>query len=302
MTMPATLNDRYAAVRARVAEAARRAGRTEQDIILVAVTKNADPTQIRVLLEAGHRDLGENRLPTLLQHVAVVDEYLDRLRVLSGTRDARERASADLLGENTRSGSAGTVAAPGIAPVRWHMIGHVQRNKAKKVVECCRLIHSVDSLRLAEEIQTVALRRDSVVDVLIQVNCSGEDQKSGCPPAAASALAEQIDTMVNVRVRGLMTMAAADATETELRATFARCRHLYEDIVPRRLAGGKFNLLSMGMSGDFEVAISEGSNIVRVGTAIFGEASRIETFEELPEAENDEDDDGESPMRSEKDD
>lgn len=270
MTMPATLSDRYAAVRARVADAARRAGRTEQDIILVAVTKNADPTQIRVLLEAGHRDLGENRLPTLLQHVAVVDEYLDRLRVLSGTRDARERASAELLGETSRSAQA--VAAPAIAPVRWHMIGHVQRNKAKKVVECCRLIHSVDSLRLAEEVQTVALRRDSVVDVLIQVNCSGEDQKSGCPPAAASALAEQIDTMVNVRVRGLMTMAAVDASETELRSTFARCRHLYEDIVPRRLAGGKFNLLSMGMSGDFEIAIEEGANIVRVGSAIFGDA------------------------------
>ncbi len=281
MTMPATLNDRYAAVRVRVADAARRAGRTEQDIILVAVTKNADPTQIRVLLEAGHRDLGENRLPTLLQHVAVVDEYLDRLRVLSGTRDARERASADILGDPTR-GPALAVATPGIAPVRWHMIGHVQRNKAKKVVECCRLIHSVDSLRLAEEVQTVALRRDAVVDVLIQVNCSGEDQKSGCPPAAASALAEQIDTMVNVRVRGLMTMAAADATDSELRATFARCRHLYEDIVPRRLAGGKFNLLSMGMSGDFEIAIEEGANIVRVGSAIFGDA--------LVEDENDEED------------
>lgn len=281
MTMPATLSDRYAAVRARVADAARRAGRTEQDIILVAVTKNADPTQIRVLLEAGHRDLGENRLPTLLQHVAVVDEYLDRLRVLSGTRDARERASAELLGDPSR-GHAATVAAPGIAPVRWHMIGHVQRNKAKKVVECCRLVHSVDSLRLAEEIQTVALRRDSIADVLIQVNCSGEDQKSGCPPAAAAALAEQIDTMVNVRVRGLMTMAAADAAESELRATFARCRHLYEDIVPRRLAGGKFNLLSMGMSSDFEIAIEEGANIVRVGSAIFGDA--------LVDEENDEED------------
>lgn len=276
MTTPATLLDRYAAVRARIADAARRAGRAEQDIVLVAVTKNADPTQIRVLLEAGHRDLGENRLQTLQQHVAVVDEYLERMRVLTGTRDARERASAELLGEPGARGPGGVAAATAaLPPVRWHMIGHVQRNKTKKVVECCRLIHSVDSLRLAEEIQTVALRRDAVVDVLVQVNCSGEDQKSGCPPATASALAEQIDTMVNVRVRGLMTMAAAGtaggATEKELRATFARCRHIFEDIVPRRLAGGKFNLLSMGMSGDYEVAIQEGANIVRVGSAIFGE-------------------------------
>lgn len=276
MTTTATLLDRYASVRARVDEAARRSGRTEQDIILVAVTKNADPTQIRVLLEAGHRDLGENRLQTLLQHVAVVEEYFERMRVLSGTRDARERASADLLGDGPGKGKGAVASVPaapgaGVVPVRWHMIGHVQRNKAKKVVECCRLVHSVDSLRLAEEIQTFALRRDVVVDVMIQVNCSGEDQKSGCPPAAAAALAEQIDSMVNVRVRGLMTMAAAEAPERQVRATFARCRDLFEDIQPRGVGHGRFNLLSMGMSGDFEIAIEEGANIVRVGSAIFGE-------------------------------
>lgn len=270
MTTPATLLDRYASVRARIAEAARRSGRTEQDILLVAVTKNADPTQIRVLLEAGHRDLGENRLQMLQQHVAVVDEYLERMRVLSGTRDARDRAASDPLGDP--GGRAAVATNPALSPVRWHMIGHVQRNKAKKVVECCRLIHSVDSLRLAEEIQTVALRRDAVIDVLVQVNCSGEDQKFGCPPAAASALAEQIDTMVNVRVRGLMTMAAANVNESQTRATFARCRHIFDDIAPRRLGGGKFNLLSMGMSGDFELAIEAGANIVRVGSAIFGDA------------------------------
>lgn len=275
MTTTATLLDRYALVRDRIAEAARRSGRTERDIILVAVTKHADPTQIRVLLEAGHRDLGENKVQQLQQRVALVDEYLDRLRVLSGTRDAREK-SADVLGE-----ARGPSALP--APVRWHMIGHLQRNKAKKVVECCRLVHSIDSLRLAEEIQSVALRRDQIVDVLLQVNCSGEDQKHGCPPAAAGALAEQIDTMVNLRVRGLMTMAAdtrADQTgsqstgqaEAATRAAFARCRDLFEDVARLRLAEGAFNLLSMGMSNDFEIAIEEGANIVRVGSAIFGDA------------------------------
>ncbi|MCB9840621.1 MAG: YggS family pyridoxal phosphate-dependent enzyme [Phycisphaeraceae bacterium] len=271
MTTTATLLDRYALVRDRIAEAARRSGRTERDIILVAVTKHADPTQIRVLLEAGHRDLGENKVQQLQQRVALVDEYLDRLRVLSGTRDAREK-SADVLGE-----ARGPSALP--APVRWHMIGHLQRNKAKKVVECCRLVHSIDSLRLAEEIQSVALRRDQVVDVLLQVNCSGEDQKHGCPPAAAGALAEQIDTMVNLRVRGLMTMAAdtradQDAAQGEAatRAAFSRCRDLFEDVARLRLGGGAFNLLSMGMSSDFEIAIEEGANIVRVGSAIFGDA------------------------------
>jgi pyridoxal phosphate enzyme (YggS family) len=284
MTTTATLLDRYAHVRARVADAARRSGRHEADIVLVAVTKNADSTQIRVMLEAGHRDFGENKVQTLQQHVAIVDEHFDRLRVLSGTRDARERASAEVLGEPGRGGGPATASQPaaaaGLTPVRWHMIGHVQRNKARKVVESCRLVHSVDSLRLAEEIQGIALKRDVVTDVLVQVNCSGEEQKFGCPPAAAAALAAEIDTMVNVRVRGLMTMAALDADERTTRATFARCRSLFEEIVPMRLGGGKFNLLSMGMSGDFEWAIEEGANIVRVGSAIFGEGMAEEGEEE----------------------
>jgi pyridoxal phosphate enzyme (YggS family) len=151
------------------------------------------------------------------------------------------------------------------------MIGHLQRNKARKAIEFCRLIHSVDSLRLAEEIQQVAVKREQPVEVLVQVNCSGEESKFGCPVPAAVHLAEQIDTMLYVRVRGLMTMAPYSTNPEDSRETFVRCRELFEEVKKTGVGEGKFNILSMGMSGDFEVAISEGANLVRVGSAIFGE-------------------------------
>jgi pyridoxal phosphate enzyme (YggS family) len=151
------------------------------------------------------------------------------------------------------------------------MIGHLQRNKAKKVLEICRLIHSVDSLRLAEEIQALTVKREQPIDVLLQVNISGEERKSGCVPAAAIHLAEQIDTMVNVRLRGLMTMGPNSPKPEDARWSFARCRDLFHEICDAGIAAGHFNILSMGMSGDFEVAIEEGSNLVRIGSSIFGE-------------------------------
>src|SRR5262249_34585021 len=143
--------------------------------------------------------------------------------------------------------------------VRWHMIGHLQRNKARKVTEFTRLIHSVDSLRLAEELQAIALKKDQVIEVLIQVNCSGEQSKVGCPMPAAIPLAEQIHSMINVRVRGLMTIAPYSQDPEDARLTFVRCRELFEEM--STLGFGEespFNILSMGMSGDYEVAISEG--------------------------------------------
>ena len=249
-TVDQTLQNRYAQVKQRVAAAARISGRRAQDIILVAVTKYAETDQVRALIQLGHRDFGENRVQALLHRVPMIDEFMARRRVLP---HAGHHAPAQ--------GDA----------VRWHMIGHLQRNKARKAVEMCRLLHSVDSLRLAEEIQGAAAKREQPVDVLVQVNCSGEKSKFGCPPPAAPHLAEQIDTMVTVRVRGLMTMAALGASPEEARDTFARCRELFEEIKKTGIADGKFDLLSMGMSSDFEPAIAEGSNMVRIGSAIFGE-------------------------------
>lgn len=282
-----TLDDRYAKVRDRVAAAAERSGRRPDEVILVAVTKHAEPEQIRRLIELGHRDFGENRVQQLVQRAAMVEEHLQRVRVLPQTlgRAVSTVAGRTLL--ELERASTPTVGAGGREPVRWHMIGHLQRNKARKACEVSRLIHSVDSLRLAEELQNIALRRDKPIDILIEVNCSGEASKHGCPVPAAGPLAEQIDTMINVRVRGLMTMAAPTDNPEEARATFARCRELFDEIRQSGLAGTAFNLLSMGMSNDYEVAIEEGANIVRVGTAIFGERANEPEDEEPAEPETD---------------
>jgi pyridoxal phosphate enzyme (YggS family) len=266
-----TLDQRYAAVKDRIAAAAKKAGRAGDDIILVAVTKFAEADQIRRLIQLGHRDFGENKVQNLLHRVGMVEEYIARHRVLPHLR-----ASA---GESLFATAAGASANA----IRWHMIGHLQRNKAKKAIEFCRLIHSVDSLRLAEEIQALAQKREHPVEVLVQVNCSGERSKFGCPVPAALHLAEQIDTMLSVRVRGLMTMAPLTADTEEARTTFRRCRELFDEIKKTGVGDGKFNILSMGMSSDFETAIEEGANIVRVGSAIFGEPKN------LPEEDPDED-------------
>ncbi len=262
MATATSLKERYEQVRTKVAEAASRSDRPASDIILVAVTKHAGPDQVRELVNLGHQDFGENRVQQLVQRAAMMDEYLDRRRALPGVTAEHEASLAGVGKAPTPPDS-----------IRWHMIGRLQRNKAKKAIEYARLIHSVDSLRLAEEIQAIALRKeyDRPIDILLQVNCSGETTKQGVALAAAKHVADQIDTMVQLRLRGLMTMAPLGATGDALRDCFKRTKICFDDIVKRGVADGHFNLLSMGMSNDFEVAIEEGANIVRVGSAIFGE-------------------------------
>lgn len=256
------LEARYNEVWERIGEAASRGGESAGRVILVAVTKFAEPEQIRDLIQLGHKDFGENKAQQLLQRAAMADEMLARRRVLPRTVE-RQSTGFELLP------SGGGRAVPDA--VRWHMIGHVQRNKARKVVDVCRLIHSVDTLRLAEELQTIGLKQEREVEALLQINCSGESQKHGCPPAAALHLAEQIDSMVYVRLRGVMTMAPqTDDPDRDARPVFAHCREVFEEIRREGIGAGRFNILSMGMSGDFEAAIEEGANVVRVGSAIFG--------------------------------
>lgn len=265
-SMAETLESRYKSVRQRIADAAKKFGRDASDIMLVAVTKFAEADQVRSLIQMGHRDFGENKVQNLLHRAGMVEEFMSRRRVLPRARFAHD---------------GDTLLPPGTDDaVRWHMIGHLQRNKARKAIEFCRLIHSVDSLRLAEEIQGIAMKRESPVEVLVEVNCSGEASKFGCPLPAAVHLAEQIDTMVSVRVRGLMTMAPLSSNPEDSRETFGRCRELFDEVRRTGVGEGKFNILSMGMSGDFEVAISEGANIIRVGSAIFGEPKVTDQVEE----------------------
>lgn len=296
--LPATLKARYQLVCEKIEAAAKKAGRRPGDIILTAVTKYAEPEQIRELLQLGHRDFGENRVQVLIQHAAIVDEYMARQRLFPSARKSPLEADAGLFSSNAPELSSKT-PPPGVSSsgggVRWHMIGHLQRNKARKVTDFVRLIHSVDSLRLAEELQAIAVKKDQIIECLLQVNCSGEESKFGCPIPAAIPLAEQIAEMVNIRLRGLMTMApevdapdAPGAPESAARSCFSRCRDLFEEMAKLKLTEGPiggFNILSMGMSNDYEAAIAEGANIVRVGTAIFGFNPNAARFDEVEEPE-----------------
>ena len=249
-----TLQDHYKNLMDEVATAARASGRRPEDIHVVLVSKYGTPEQIRELIELGHRHFGEGRTQQLEQRAAMIREWLVRRQ---------------------ESGIAEVAIEPDA--VRWHMVGHLQRNKVKKTVECSRLIHGVDSLRLAEEIQSVAARLDRPVELLLQVNTSGEKQKHGVSPPAVRHLVDQIDTMVNVSVRGLMCMAENTEDQTRVRGAFERCYELFEEI--QRLGGGgeDFDILSMGMSNDFKAAIECGSNCIRVGSAVFHDAGREPT-------------------------
>jgi pyridoxal phosphate enzyme (YggS family) len=245
------LRERYESVKERVAVAARATGRRPEEIHLVLVSKYGTLEQVRELIELGHRHFGEGRTQQLEQRSVQISEWLAR----------REESGA----------------APSVIPpdsIRWHMVGHLQRNKVKKTVACSRLIHGIDSLRLAEEVQTVAARSDRPAEVLLQVNTSGERQKHGIAPPAVRHLVDQIDTMVNVSVRGLMCMAENSQDPAVQRLAFERCSELFQEI--RKLGGGgeDFDILSMGMSNDFEEAIACGSNCVRVGSAVFQNEGR----------------------------
>ena len=248
-----SLRERYRKIQDRIAEAATRRGRHPDDVLMVAVTKSASPDEIRNLVEMGHQDLGESQVQQLQQRVVGLEEFLGRKKFLSrGATKPNDQSPVE---------------------VRWHMVGHLQRNKVKQTVPLVKLIHSVDSLRLAEELHALGSRLDKDIDILLQVNTSGEESKFGVAAPAALHLAEQLDTMVHLRVRGLMSMAPKSDNPEDARGTFARCADIFGDIRSAKIGGSHFNILSMGMSNDFEVAIEEGANLVRIGRALFGDDS-----------------------------
>lgn len=264
MTVADTLEARYREVMQRIAAAAEKSGRPASSILTVAVSKYAEFDDVRALAALGHRDFGESRVNQLMLRAATMEELAGRQKTMASVAAARRPDGAN----------------PADA-IRWHLIGHLQRNKVTKAIPTARLIHSVDSLRLIEEIQGYAVRKDFDVDVLVQVNCSGETSKFGCAVPAAQHLCEQIDLSGNIRIRGLMTMAPFTDNTEEIRATFHRCRDLFDDIVRRGIGGEKFNILSMGMTSDYELAIECGSNCVRIGSAIFGtKADHLEDEED----------------------
>ena len=240
-----TIKERYKSVKERIEQAAKRAGSDPERIHLVAVTKHASVDEVRQLIELGHVDFGENRLQHFTHLAAQIEEYEVR---------RKELEEPDLPN-----------------PIRWHFIGHLQRNKCRRVVPLTRLIHSLDSLRLAEELQEIAQTKDVVVEVLLQVNISRERQKTGIAPVAVGYLLDQLATMPNVKPRGMMCMTPIGDNPEDSKEVFTRCNELFTEMQTDPNCGGDFNILSMGMSNDFEVAIECGANIVRVGTALFGE-------------------------------
>ncbi|MFI4854986.1 MAG: YggS family pyridoxal phosphate-dependent enzyme [Phycisphaerales bacterium JB065] len=266
MTALMSLESRYREVMDKVASAAQRSGRRPGEVLVVAVSKYAEMDQVRELYRLGHRDFGESRVQQLVQRAAMMDEWQSREQVMPNIGEEQEMelfASSPEVGHESR-----------LPRARWHMIGHLQRNKARKCVEVARLIHSVDTLRLVDEIHAVAFKMDKEVELLVQVNCTGEKQKYGCAVAAAEHIAEQIDSLVHLKVRGLMAMGPTSMDPGETRATFERTKELFDEMVKLQLCDGRFNILSMGMSHDYEMAIECGANMVRVGSAIFGENER----------------------------
>lgn len=155
--------------------------------------------------------------------------------------------------------------------IRWHMIGHLQRNKVKYIVDKVFLIHSVDSLRLAQEIEKEAAKKKVIVNILVEVNVAEEESKFGTTAREAVSLVEQIAKLPHVRVRGLMTIAPYVEDSEQNRRYFAKLKQIYVDIIHKNIDNVFMEELSMGMTGDYEVAITEGATCVRVGTGIFGE-------------------------------
>jgi pyridoxal phosphate enzyme (YggS family) len=233
--MPApTIAESVVAVRERIARAAARVGRASDSVTLMAVSKTVEPERIREAYAAGLRVFGENR-------VQEFQNKSDHLRELEGAE--------------------------------WHLIGHLQSNKANKAAEIFHAVDSLDSLRLAERLHGAAQAAGKVLPVLIEINVGGEESKSGVPldSPELEVLLRGMEKLDHVQVRGLMAVPPLASNLETMRPYFRLLRDLRDSIAARRLPRLQMNVLSMGMSHDFEVAVEEGSTCVRVGTAIFGE-------------------------------
>lgn len=231
MAPSSPIADNLAAVRSRIAEAARRAGRDPATITLIAVSKTFDAGHVRAAWEAGQRDFGENK-------------------VQEGERKIAE--------------------TPDLAGLRWHLIGHVQSNKAKKAAAAFSTIHTVDSLDLLRRLDAAAAGQGTRPDVLIQADLAGETTKFGAPEAEVPGIVRAAAAAQGVRLVGLMLLPPWNDNQEETRPWFVRLRALRDRLVADGVPAGALRHLSMGMSHDFEAAIEEGATMVRVGTAIFG--------------------------------
>ena len=225
------IDQNLALVRDRIEKAAKRAGRNPQDITLICVTKQVTLKQVEEVISFGATDIGENR---------VVDAFLKYNQL----KDSN----------NT---------------FKWHMIGHLQSNKVKKALSFFDMIHSVDSARLASEINRQADLVNKRIDCFIEVNVAGEDSKYGIKPDHVHDFVKEVSLLSNIKIVGLMMMAPFVDNPEEVRSYFKDLRNLRDSLLSENIPNTDIRELSMGMTQDFEVAIEEGATMVRIGTAIF---------------------------------
>jgi hypothetical protein len=227
------IRENVAQVRERIAAACRRSQRGPDGVKLLAISKTFPPESIREAYQAGLRDFGENR----------VQEAAAKRPALSGLS------------------------------ITWHLVGHLQTNKAKTARELFQWVHSVDSFRLAQKLDQVTASAGGRLPILLEVNLGGEESKAGVGESDVIQLAEQISGLATLEVRGLMVIPPFFADPEQVRPYFRQLRELAHKIEARDIPNVSMRELSMGMSHDFEVAIEEGATIIRVGTAIFGARS-----------------------------
>lgn len=226
-----SIEENIAEIRGRLSKAAEAAGRNPGEITLIAVSKTKPNEMIREAIDCGMQDFGENKPQELAAKQPVFEQN----------------------------------------GVRWHLIGNLQKNKVKHIIDKAYLIHSVDSLGLAEEINKRAAAIGKIQDILIQVNISGEETKSGVAEGDAPELCRRISELENVRIKGLMTISVKDYSHEQNKELFLRLAGLAKNIASLELSGVEMKELSMGMTHDFEAAIEAGATMIRVGTAIFGQ-------------------------------
>lgn len=235
MSVTNSIKDNLRRVHERIGAASAKANRDPDEITLISVSKFADADAIREAYQAGCRDFGENRIQECAEKVLALKQEL-----------------------------------PG---ARWHMIGHLQTNKVKKSLELFDMIQSLDSFRLAEQINRRASEAGRRIDVLVEVNSSGETQKNGLAPDEIGELINQISRLPELSLRGIMTLGPHTEDQPEIRRAFSLTRELFERFSktynPEN--DGHPPVLSMGMTADFELAIAEGATMLRIGTAIFGQ-------------------------------
>lgn len=207
-------------------------GRNYNDIKLVAISKTFPSEEILEVHKIGHIDFGENKVQEL-------------------TAKHNELINED---------------------IKWHLVGHLQTNKVKHIIDFVTLIHSVDSFKLAHEIDKHAKKEGRIINILVQVNTSDEMQKSGVEPGQVKNLCKEISSLENIKMQGLMTIGMFTDMEDIIRENFILLRNLFDDL---KVSYGSFKYLSMGMTSDYRIALEEGANMLRIGSAIFGKRNYL---------------------------